>query len=82
MKTVLPAALAFLVATPILGQGADPVAAAAAALGANGLKSIHYSGWGSDYMFGQGLRRRVTLASIQPSAHDRGHRLHLELLSR
>jgi glyoxylase-like metal-dependent hydrolase (beta-lactamase superfamily II) len=30
------------------------IEAAAAALGASGLRSIQYSGWGSDYIFGQG----------------------------
>src|SRR5436309_2396208 len=30
-----------------------PVAAAATALGAANLRSIQYSGWGSDYIFGQ-----------------------------
>jgi glyoxylase-like metal-dependent hydrolase (beta-lactamase superfamily II) len=38
-------------------QTANPDAvidAAAAALGASGLRSIQYAGWGSDYIFGQG----------------------------
>ena len=34
-------------------DASGPVAAAAAALGAGNLRSIQYSGWGSDYIFGQ-----------------------------
>lgn len=52
-RPLLFAAATLLAARPGLGQNADPLAAAAAALGANNLASIHYSGWGSDYMFGQ-----------------------------
>jgi glyoxylase-like metal-dependent hydrolase (beta-lactamase superfamily II) len=56
MKTLLFTAcvLATLATAPIQSQDANgPVAAAAAALGAGGLRSIQYSGWGSDYIFGQ-----------------------------
>ncbi len=43
-----------LATVPIRSQDASgPVAAAAAALGAGNLRSIQYSGWGSDYIFGQ-----------------------------
>ena len=55
MKKLLLAtcAAAMLAAVPAMGQNESVVAAAAAALGADGLKSIRYSGWGSDYVFGQ-----------------------------
>jgi glyoxylase-like metal-dependent hydrolase (beta-lactamase superfamily II) len=53
MKKLLFAVVATLAAVTGFGQNANPVAAAAAALGADGLKSIRYSGWGSDYIFGQ-----------------------------
>jgi len=56
MKTLLFTAcvLLTLATAPIQSQDANaPVAAAAAALGAGGLRSIQYSGWGSDYIFGQ-----------------------------
>jgi glyoxylase-like metal-dependent hydrolase (beta-lactamase superfamily II) len=55
MKKVLSAAciLAVLSTVPIRSQSAGVVAAAAAALGAQNLRSIEYSGWGSDYTFGQ-----------------------------
>jgi glyoxylase-like metal-dependent hydrolase (beta-lactamase superfamily II) len=47
-------ALVTLATVSSLGQDASgPVAAAAAALGAGNLRSIQYSGWGSDYIFGQ-----------------------------
>ena len=46
-------ALATCATVPIRSQDASPVAAAAAALGAGNLRSIQYTGWGSDYMFGQ-----------------------------
>ena len=47
-------ALAILATVSIRSQDASgPVAAAAAALGAGNLRSIQYSGWGSDYIFGQ-----------------------------
>jgi glyoxylase-like metal-dependent hydrolase (beta-lactamase superfamily II) len=47
-------ALAALSTVAVRGQGANgPVAAAAAAIGAGNLRSIQYSGWGSDYIFGQ-----------------------------
>jgi glyoxylase-like metal-dependent hydrolase (beta-lactamase superfamily II) len=56
MKTPLltACALATLAAVSIRSQEASgPVAAAAAALGAGRVRSIQYSGWGSDYIFGQ-----------------------------
>jgi glyoxylase-like metal-dependent hydrolase (beta-lactamase superfamily II) len=56
MKTRLltACALATLAAASIRSQEAiGPVAAAAAALGAGQVRSIQYSGWGSDYIFGQ-----------------------------
>jgi len=55
MKKLLLAAFAVasLTASLAFSQSPSPVAAAAAALGADGLKSIRYSGWGSDYIFGQ-----------------------------
>jgi len=59
MKTILPTlttacALTLLVTVSIRSQEAGgPVAAAAAALGAGRVQSIQYSGWGSDYIFGQ-----------------------------
>ena len=34
-------------------NGSGPIRAAAAALGADNLRSIQFSGWGSDYIFGQ-----------------------------
>jgi glyoxylase-like metal-dependent hydrolase (beta-lactamase superfamily II) len=40
-------------ASPGAGGSSGPLAAAAAALGEGGLRSIQYSGWGSDYIFGQ-----------------------------
>lgn len=46
-------AAAMLAAAPVMAQNENFVAAAAAALGADGLKSIRYSGWGSDNVFGQ-----------------------------
>src|SRR6478736_2328127 len=47
-------ALAALTTTSISSQSAaGPIAAAATALKADGLRSIQYSGWGSDYIFGQ-----------------------------
>src|SRR5262245_56645845 len=47
-------ALAALSTVLVRGQNAGgPVAAAAAALGAGNLRSIQFSGWGSDYIFGQ-----------------------------
>src|SRR3954469_23122287 len=47
-------ALAALSTVAVRGQNASgPVAAAAAAIGAGTLRSIQYSGWGSDYIFGQ-----------------------------
>src|SRR4051812_10925831 len=45
--------LAVLATASISGQNDGAVAAAAAALGAESLRSIQYSGWGSDYTFGQ-----------------------------
>jgi glyoxylase-like metal-dependent hydrolase (beta-lactamase superfamily II) len=58
MKMLLPVSAACMLATlataSLQSQGASgPVAAAAAALGAGNLRSIQYSGWGSDYIFGQ-----------------------------
>src|SRR6266480_4433588 len=56
MKTSLltACALATLATVSIQSQDASgPVAAAAAALGAGTVRSIQYSGWGSDYIFGQ-----------------------------
>lgn len=55
MKKLLLAAcaVATLATQPGLAQNANPVAAAAAALGADSLRSIRYTGWGSDYIFGQ-----------------------------
>ena len=55
MKTHLltACAIAALATASMSGQNANPVAAAAAALGAGSLRSIQYSGWGSDYTFGQ-----------------------------
>lgn len=56
MKTHLltACALAILATVSIRSQDASgPVAAAAAALGAGSVRSIQYSGWGSDYIFGQ-----------------------------
>jgi glyoxylase-like metal-dependent hydrolase (beta-lactamase superfamily II) len=47
-------ALTLLVTVSIRSQEASgPIAAAVAALGAGNLQSIQYSGWGSDYIFGQ-----------------------------
>ena len=47
-------ALAILATVSVRSQNASgPVAAAAAALGAGSLRSVQYSGWGSDYIFGQ-----------------------------
>ncbi|MEO8259341.1 MAG: MBL fold metallo-hydrolase [Acidobacteriota bacterium] len=56
MKTLLftVSVLAVLAPASIRSQDANGVvAAAAAALGAGSLRSIQYSGWGSDYIFGQ-----------------------------
>lgn len=55
MKKLLLAAwvVATLAGAPALAQNGSPVAAAAAALGADGLKSIRYAGFGSDFIFGQ-----------------------------
>jgi glyoxylase-like metal-dependent hydrolase (beta-lactamase superfamily II) len=53
-KTCLSAAAALVLSAP--GHAQDPRAAidaAAAALGAAGLKTVQYSGWGYDYVFGQ-----------------------------
>ena len=52
LATVLVAALAI---APVRAQdGKAAIDAAAAALGAGSLRSIQFSGWGSDFMFGQG----------------------------
>src|SRR6185436_4767886 len=40
-------------APPGTGGSSGPIAAAAAALGEGRVRSIQYSGWGSDYIFGQ-----------------------------
>src|SRR6185503_11161174 len=56
MKTPLltAGALVTLATVSSLGQDSSgPIAAAAAALGAGSVRSIQYSGWGSDYIFGQ-----------------------------
>src|SRR4051794_9803976 len=56
MKTPLIAACAIAILGTASLQSQDtggPVAAAAMALGANNLRSIRYSGGGSDYIFGQ-----------------------------
>jgi glyoxylase-like metal-dependent hydrolase (beta-lactamase superfamily II) len=56
MKTTFPAvcAIAILAATPVRSQDARaPLAAAAAAIGAGNVRSLQFSGWGSDYIFGQ-----------------------------
>ena len=56
MKTLLLTActVATFATVSIRSQDASgPVAAAAAALGAGNVRSIQYSGWGSDYIFGQ-----------------------------
>ena len=46
--------LAALATVPVRSQdAAGPIAAAAAALGAGSVRSIQFSGWGSDYIFGQ-----------------------------
>jgi len=48
-------AIATVATASIRSQNAGgPVAAAATALGASNLRSIRYTGWGSDYIFGQG----------------------------
>ncbi len=56
MKTcfLTACALVIVVTVSIRSQDASgPVAAAAAALGTGSVRSIQYSGWGSDYIFGQ-----------------------------
>jgi glyoxylase-like metal-dependent hydrolase (beta-lactamase superfamily II) len=57
MKTSVPVvcAMAILaVATTARSQDArEPLAAAAAAIGAGNVRSLQFSGWGSDYIFGQ-----------------------------
>ena len=56
MKTILltVCAVAALTTASLQSQDASgAVAAAAAALGAGSLRSVQYSGWGSDYIFGQ-----------------------------
>jgi hypothetical protein len=56
MKTTVPVAcaIAILVATTVRSQDAQaPLAAAAAAIGAGNVRSLQFSGWGSDYIFGQ-----------------------------
>ena len=51
----LAALVAALAAVHLRAQdGKAAIDAAAAALGASSLRSIQYSGWGSDYIFGQG----------------------------
>jgi len=52
--------LATLATVSIRSQDASgPVSAAAAALGAGSVRSIQYSGWGSDYIFGQAIHGRL-----------------------
>src|ERR671919_549320 len=52
--TLLNACIALIVATAaVRGQAPAAIAAAAAALGADNLRSIQFAGWGSDYVFGQ-----------------------------
>jgi glyoxylase-like metal-dependent hydrolase (beta-lactamase superfamily II) len=56
MKNPLPIAVALAAIAGAGAQGQDAKAAvdaAAAALGAAGLKTVQYSGWGYDYVFGQ-----------------------------
>ena len=56
MKTLLftVCVLAALATVSIRSQDASgPIAAAASALGAGSVRSIQFSGWGSDYIFGQ-----------------------------
>jgi glyoxylase-like metal-dependent hydrolase (beta-lactamase superfamily II) len=54
MRLLITAMAVFVAGAVIESQNAGgPVAAAAAALGAGNLRSIQYSGWGSDYIFGQ-----------------------------
>lgn len=55
MKRLLLTVCTFLLAVvAVRSQDASgPIAAAAAALGAGALRSIQYSGWGFDYIFGQ-----------------------------
>jgi glyoxylase-like metal-dependent hydrolase (beta-lactamase superfamily II) len=50
------AAMATIVTWPVAARAQDAkvaLEAAATALGVNNLNSVHYSGWGSDYIFGQ-----------------------------
>src|SRR5262249_48533747 len=55
MKRLFLTVCAFLFAVvPMRSQdGSGPIAAAATTLGAGALRSIQYSGWGFDYIFGQ-----------------------------
>ena len=54
MRLLITAMAVFVAGAVIESQNAGgPVAAAAAALGAGNVRSIQYSGWGSDYIFGQ-----------------------------
>jgi hypothetical protein len=55
MKRLLLTVCTFLLAVvAVRSQDASgPIAAAATALGAGALRSIQYSGWGFDYIFGQ-----------------------------
>src|SRR4030095_5842042 len=55
MKRLLLTVFAFVLAVvAVRSQDASgPIAAAATALGAGALRSIQYSGWGFDYIFGQ-----------------------------
>jgi glyoxylase-like metal-dependent hydrolase (beta-lactamase superfamily II) len=53
--TLLRACIVLIIATvAVRGQAPAAIAAAAAALGADTVRSIQFSGWGSDYIFGQG----------------------------
>src|SRR5688500_3110836 len=55
MTKLLPivVSLALLPATLSSQEARSPIQAAAAALGADRLQTIQYSGWGSDFIFGQ-----------------------------
>jgi glyoxylase-like metal-dependent hydrolase (beta-lactamase superfamily II) len=71
MKTTVVNGCAALVLTAAIvrGQAPSPIASAAAALGTDTLQSIQFSGWGSDYIFGQAYDGhspwpRFTLPSI------------------
>ncbi len=84
-------ALAGLLAPTARAQDAKtPLDAAATALGAAGLKSIQFSGWGSDYIFGQAYdgnspwprfnlsRFTMTIDYTVPSLRDERSRVQAE----